>query len=415
MHGFHYQNGVLHCENVNLEALAKEHGTPLYVYSAHTIVDHFRRLNEALSPLDRLICYAMKASSNGAILNLLAREGAGFDIVSGVGKTREEIAYALEQGIYCFNVESEAELRAIHQVAESQKRKAPIAIRVNPDVEADTHKYISTGKSENKFGIGIDRAFDVYREAARLPWLQLQGVQIHIGSQITKPGPFAAAVEKMLQMVRDLKQEFGIRSFSVGGGIGIVYSSSLASGTGEWWKTEEASGHPLTLERYASAVVPMLEKLGLTIVFEPGRFVVGNAGVLLTRILYVKKTGSKKFLVADSGMNDLIRPALYEGYHEVVPVRESQRTPLEKADLVGPVCESGDFFAQDRELPLLEEGDLAALMSAGAYGFAMASTYNSRPLPAEVLVSGERAVVVRKRQTLEDLVAGEFIPTDLEV
>ena len=325
-----------------------------------------------------------------------------------MGKTEAEIKYALQQGILAFNVESEAELAYINEVAGSVGHRAPISLRVNPDVDADTHKYISTGKSENKFGIAFERVAAVYEAAAKMPNIAIRGVQMHIGSQITKVNPFAEAVGKMAPLVAELKERHGIEYFSIGGGIGIVYDPSLASGSPEWWNAE-AHGR-LTLAAYAEAVVPTLKKLGLRILVEPGRFMVGNAGVLLTRVLYLKKGGHKKFVIVDAGMNDLIRPALYESYHEIVPVAQPDADRKEKVDIVGPVCESGDFFAQDRELPPLKEGDLIALMSAGAYGFSMASNYNSRPLPAEVIVHGCVSEVIRHRQSLADLIHGESIP-----
>lgn len=431
MHSFHYRQGQLACESVELSALAADYGTPLYVYSAATIRDHFRRLTAAFSPVDALICYAVKANSNLAVLNLLAGERSGFDIVSagelhrvihaggkpecctfaGVGKSRPEIEYALRQGVLSFNVESEGELELINEVAGQAQRRAPVALRINPDVDAGGHKYISTGTSENKFGIALDRARAVYAAAAKMEHLRIRGVQIHIGSQITSAAPFAAAVKKMVPLVAELKAEYGIEFFSVGGGLGIVYRSSLESGAEAWWQEQEAA-RSLTVEDYAAAIVPAVKDLGLRILLEPGRFMVGNAGVLLTRVQYLKRTASGKgFVIVDAGMNDLIRPALYQGYHEVVPLREpAAGEPRETVDVVGPVCESGDFFAQGRELPPLRPGDLVALMSAGAYGFVMASNYNSRPLPAEILVDGAAASVVRERQTLEDLLRGEHIP-----
>ncbi len=416
----------MRCEGVDLAALASTHGTPLYVYSTQTIRDHYRRLDAALEGLDHLICYAVKANSNLAVLDLLVHERSGFDIVSagelfrvlkaggrpecctfaGVGKTREEIEYALRQGILSFNVESEAELEMINAVAHDLNRRAPIALRVNPDVEAGGHKYISTGKSENKFGVGLDRALEVYRAASQMEHVRVRGVQMHIGSQITEPGPFAKAVAKVAPVAAELKKEYGIEFFSIGGGLGIVYKSSLESGQETWWRQDAGEPAPsLTVEQYAAAVVPALKPLGLRILLEPGRFMVGNAGVLLSTVQYLKTSdGGKRFVIVDAGMNDLIRPALYQGYHEVVPVREpAPNDPRETADVVGPVCESGDFFAQARELPPLRQGEVIALMSAGAYGFTMASNYNSRPLAAEVLVNGERAAVVRERQGLNDL------------
>jgi diaminopimelate decarboxylase len=399
----------------------------VYVYSTHTIVDHYRRLDAALSELDHEVCFALKANSNLAVIGLLAQQGAGFDIVSGgelyrvlkaggdsakctfagVGKTRDEIEFALRCGIFSFNAESEDELIAINSIAQSLGVLAPVAIRVNPDVAASTHKYISTGRNEHKFGIGLDRVEEVYAAAKALKHIRLRGVQMHIGSQITESKPFAAAIEKMLPVVQRLKAGFGIEFFSIGGGIGIVYRGSLESGDEVWWKQEEQK-HALTIEEYARAVVPPLKGLQLRILFEPGRSLVGNAGVLLTKVLYVKKTPAKTFVIVDAGMNDLIRPALYQGYHEVVPIRQDKGRPLIKADIVGPVCESGDFFALDRELPEARAGDVLALMSAGAYGFAMASNYNSRPLPAEVLVEGDQHRTIRRRQNYADLVELEL-------
>jgi len=429
MHSFRYVDGSLKCEGVDLNTVASEVGTPAYVYSSGTIRGNFRRLDAALASLEnRMICYAMKANSNLSVLNLLANEGSGFDIVSGgelfrvlkaggradrctfagVGKTVADIEYALKEGIYSFNVESEEELEQINAVAARSGLSAPIAVRVNPDVDAPTHKYISTGKSKNKFGIGLDRAGAVYARAAALPHLRIRGLQTHIGSQILKAAPFAEAVRKLTPLVLELKSLHGLEFFSVGGGVGIVYHDALASGDAAWWTGDE--GERLAPEAYASEVVEPLKALGLRILFEPGRFIVGNAGVLLSTVLYRKSTPTKNFVVVDAGMNDLIRPALYEGHHEIEPLNEPKSGVLEKVDVVGPVCESGDFFAQDREVPVLAPGDRIALMSAGAYGFVMASSYNARPLLPEVLVDGEKATVVRERQTWEDLIQGESIP-----
>jgi diaminopimelate decarboxylase len=433
MHSFHYRDGELFCEDVALRPLAETHGTPLYVYSAGTIRDHFTRLDAALSGLDHLICYATKANSNLAVLNLLAKLGSGFDIVSGgelfrvkqaggdpakctfagVGKTRPEIEYALSEGIYCFNAESEAEVRFLDAVAADLGTTVPVALRVNPNVDAKTHKYISTGKSENKFGIDFAVIRDAYRRAADLPHVRLRGLQMHIGSQLTSVDPFREAVDKVAPLAAELKRDHGIEFWSIGGGIGIVYRESLPSGRPEWWQgpPEEGTTPPLTIASYAEALLPTLRDLGLRVLLEPGRFLVGNAGVLVTRVVYEKRGSAKTFKIVDAGMNDLIRPALYQGHHEIVPLREpAPGAPSETVDVVGPVCESGDFFAQDRPVPPLAAGDLLALMSSGAYGFVMASNYNSRPLPAEILVDGADAEVVRERQTYADLVAGERIP-----
>ena len=430
MHLFQYRNGALHCEDVDLARVAGKFGTPTYVYSAETILDHYARLDAALAPLDHLICYAVKANSNRAILKLLADAGAGFDIVSGgelfrvlaagpagvgakctfagVGKSREEIEYALEQRVYSFNVESEAELEHIDRVAGSKKMRAPIALRVNPDVDPHTHEYISTGSRENKFGIGLDQVPAVYARAAEMRNIDIVGVQTHIGSQITEAAPFASAIKKVAPVARELKSKYGIKFFSVGGGMGIVYRRALESGSGKWWHDQEGEPSAFSVRDYAHAIVPPLRDLDTRILVEPGRFLVGNAGVLLTRVLYIKKSAAKKFAIVDAGMNDLIRPALYQSYHEIVPVKEAKSES--KIDIVGPVCESGDFFAFDREMPELREGDLIAIMSAGAYGFVMASNYNSRPLPAEVLVRGDKVALIRERQTWQDLVDREVYP-----
>ncbi len=429
MHSFSYVDGTLRCEGVDLGEIADRFATPAYVYSSATIRSNYRRLDAALAPLDHLLCYAVKANSNLAVLNLLSKLGSGFDIVSagelfrvlkaggradrctfaGVGKTREEIAFALREGVYSFNVESEGELTRINEVAGSLGLKAPVAIRVNPDVDAKTHKFISTGKSKNKFGIGIDRAAEVYQVAAGLPHLKIRGVQTHIGSQILEASPFAEAAEKLAALVRDLKQAYDIEFFDFGGGIGIVYDEALESGSPAWWEAHGSSTQRITPEDYAAAIIPVLKPLGLRILFEPGRFLVGNAGALLSTVQYVKQTPAKTFTIIDAAMNDLIRPALYEGWHEIVPLRQStnEKTVM---DVVGPVCESSDFFAQDRPLAPLHPDDRVAVLSSGAYGFVMSSNYNSRPLLPEILVDGEKFHLARERQSLEDLVRGESIP-----
>jgi len=427
MHGFAYKNGSLFCENVDLQELADTHGTPLYVYSANTILDHYRRLDAALSGIDHEVAYAVKANSNLSVLRLLAKEGAGFDIVSGgelyrvikaggdpahctfagVGKTRAEIEYALQQGIYSFNVESEEELRYLDKVAGELGVIAPAAVRVNPNVDAKTHKYISTGKSENKFGVDFGAIEDLYERASKeLKNIKLRGLQMHIGSQLTSVDPFVEAVKKVAPLATKLKETYGIEFWSIGGGIGIVYRESLESGAQDWWDHKADAERPLTIEQYGASIVPLIQDLGLKILLEPGRYIVGNAGVLLTKCLYEKKGTAKTFKIVDAGMNDLIRPALYEGHHEIVPLKEPNEERL-KVDVVGPICESGDFFCQDRELPDFQPGETVALMSAGAYGFVMASNYNTRPLPAEILVDGDGSKVIRKRQTLDDLLAGE--------
>ena len=480
MHAFHYRDGKLYGEEVDLARVAEQFGTPLYVYSAGTILDHYQRLDTALATLDHLVCYAVKANSNGAILKLLADAGAGFDIVSGgelfrvlraggdptkctfagVGKSRDEIEYALDQHVYSFNVESEAELDYIDKIAGAKKMRAPIALRANPDVDPHTHEYISTGSHQNKFGIPLGRLPAVYQRAAQMRHLEIVGVQMHIGSQITEAKPFAEAIRKAAPLVRELKSKYAIQFFSIGGGMGIIYRRALESGSGKWWHDHDGEPSAFSVRDYAGAIVPPLRELGIRVLVEPGRFLVGNAGVLITRVRFIKsaagqparlcagirrgeQTAGKKFAIVDAGMNDLIRPALYQSYHEIVPVldrgplpgeggttikekrsasrpesskskseskseSERKRKGWEKIDIVGPVCESGDFFALDREMPDLHEGDLLAIMSAGAYGFVMASNYNSRPLPAEVLIRGDKVAFIRKRQTWEDLVCDEI-------
>jgi len=426
MHSFQYTNGNLHCEDVSLTDLASEHGTPLYVYSAETFRDRYTRLDRAFEDVDHDVAYAVKANSNLSVLRLLAELGSGFDIVSGgelyrvikaggdpakctfagVGKTRPEIEYALKEGIYSINVESEEEAAFISQVAVEMDVVAPIAFRVNPNVDAKTHKYISTGKSENKFGIDFEFIADAYERASKLPNLQLKGIQMHIGSQLTSVAPFVEAVEKVAPLAADLMNNYGIEFFSIGGGIGIIYEDALASGQESWWSAQPEETRPLTPDQYAAAIVPTLQTLGLKVLLEPGRFIAGNAGILLTRCLYEKKGTTKTFKIIDSGMHHLIRPALYEGHHEIVPVTEPDGD-VETVDVVGPICESGDFFCQNRSIASFQPGDLIALMSAGAYGMVMASTYNSHPLPAEILVDGDQAKVIRRRQTLEELISPE--------
>jgi diaminopimelate decarboxylase len=427
MHHFQVKKGELYAENVPLSKLADTYGTPLYVYSATTITDHFDRLTAALAPLDHLICYALKANSNLAVLSLLAKRGSGFDLVSGgeltrvlkaggnaakcsfagVGKTREEIEQALAENVYVFNVESIAELEFISQIAGEMRKRAPVAIRVNPNVAADTHAKITTGTYDNKFGIAFEEIPALYDRAARMKNLRVLGVQTHIGSQITETKPFVQAVRKMVPLVAELKARHKLEFFSIGGGLGIVYNPALESATPGWWKKQKKQ--PLTPASYGEAVVPLLKPLGLRIIVEPGRFMVGNAGVLVTEVLYVKKTGRKTFVIVDAAMNDLIRPAFYDSYHEIVPLKAARKGKLVSTDLVGPICESGDYFAQDRPLPAQKPGQRLALLSAGADGFVMASNYNTRPRAAEVLVEGAKHRLVRKRETVADLLRGESV------
>jgi diaminopimelate decarboxylase len=421
MHSFAYRGPDLHCEQVTLHELARRFGTPLYVYSEATLTQHYRRLHQAMASVHPQVCFAVKSNSNLAVLRVLARLGSAFDIVSGgellrvitaggdptrcvfagVGKTEDEIRLALRHGVHSFNVESEAELERINRIAGRLRRRAPVAVRVNPDVDAKTHAKITTGTYENKFGIAFERVPALYARAAKLPHLWLRGVQMHIGSQLTSTRPFASAVRKMVPLVRHLKAQHGIEFFSIGGGLGIVYDPALASGTAAWWKRREARAI-LTPEAYARALVPLLQPLGLRTLMEPGRFISGNAGALITRVEHVKRTGDKNFVIVDAAMNDLIRPAFYEAFHEIVPVRKhaGRRIP---SDVVGPICETGDTFCKDRPLPRLQEGELLAILSAGAYGSVMASTYNSRPLVAEVLVRGRQMALVRQRQKVTDL------------
>lgn len=413
MDHFVYRNSELCCEQVGLRALAADVGTPAYVYSKAALLESYTAYDRAFAPVPHLICYAVKASSNLGILGTLARAGAGADIVSGgelfralragipakkiifssVGKTREEMREALKAEILMFNVESLGELRALDEVAREMGVRAPVALRVNPDVDPQTHPYIATGLKTSKFGIPIAQALEAYEEAASLEGVEVVGADMHIGSQLTKASPFADAVARLTALVKTLRERaIEVRMIDVGGGLGIRYRDDA----------------PPTHREYATVLLPALRELGVTVLLEPGRSIVGNAGILLTRVLYRKDTGDKKFVVVDAGMNDLIRPALYDSYHEIRPVDETRLGgPMENVDVVGPVCESGDFLAKDRELAASEEGDLLAVMSAGAYGFVMASNYNTRPRAVEVLVDGDRYTIVRRRETYEDLVAGE--------
>ena len=426
MHRFQRKGGKLYAEEVSLNGLADRFGTPLYVYSAGTISDHYRGLRQALRAVDPLICYSVKANSNLAILSLLARLGSGFDVVSGgelervqqaggqpakcvfagVGKTDEEIELGLRYGVKAFHVESEEEMDRIAMVAgRKARRRAPIALRVNPDIAAGGHAKITTGTYANKFGIPFEEVISIYRRAGKDRRLCLRGVQMHIGSQITQGAPFRAAVRKMIPLVKQLRKEHGLDYFDIGGGVGIVYQDALASGRQGWWKTRQAQ-KAIPLSEYADSVVPLLKDLKMKILLEPGRFLVGNAGVLVTEVLYRKRTGRKNFVIVDAGMNDLLRPALYEAYHQIEPLG-SPRTGTVSTDVVGPVCESGDVFCHDRALSPVDRGDRLAILSAGAYGFSMSSNYNTRPRPAEILVQGNRARVIRTREKVADLWRGE--------
>jgi diaminopimelate decarboxylase len=419
MHHFQYRGDALHCEDVPLAQIAEAVGTPVFVYSYATLERHFRVFDGAFAGHDHLVCYSVKASSNLALLKTLFSFGAGADIVSagelfrtlragcdpkkivfsGVGKRDDEIEYALETGILTFNVESVAELRAIDRVAGRLGKRAPIALRVNPDVDAETHPYISTGLKKNKFGISVDAAREAYRLARSLPNLWVRGIDCHIGSQLTKTAPFRDAIGRVAVLAREIVADGAkLELLDVGGGLGIPY--------------QEEGEEPPSPSDYAAAIteaVAPFAGLGLKIVCEPGRVIVGNAGVLLTRVLYLKQGDAKSFTIVDAAFNDLIRPAFYGSYHGIKPVvRREGATWV--TDVVGPICETGDFLARDRSMIQPAQGDLLALMSAGAYGFTMASNYNSRPRAAEVLVKGDRFAVVRRREELEDLVRGEEIP-----
>jgi len=427
MHDFRYVGDKLFCEGTPVETLARRFGTPLYVYSQHTLTDHFGKLDRAMSPVDHLVCYAVKSNSNLSVLRTLANLGGGFDIVSGgelqrvlaaggdprrcvfagVGKTEAEIEFALRRNVYSFNVESEAELQRINRVAARLKRVVPVAVRVNPNVEAHTHAKITTGTYENKFGIAFEQIEGVYARAGRLKNLRLRGLQMHIGSQLTSVAPFEQAVRKVLPLVQRLREACQLEFLSIGGGLGIIYRPALASGSPEWWKTS-AARNILTPASYAARLLPLLQPLGLKILLEPGRFISGNAGILVTRVEYVKRTGRKNFVIVDAAMNDLIRPAFYDAYHEIVPLTRRTGGNI-KSDVVGPICESGDYFCKDRPLPRVGEGDYLALLSAGAYGFVMASNYNARPLAAEIMVNGRRAAVARQRQRVEEIWSGEKV------
>ena len=427
MHQFRYVGNKLFCEGVAVAALAEKFGTPLYVYSQQTLTDHFQKLDAALAPLDHLVCFAMKANSNLSVMRTLANLGSGFDVVSagelqrviaaggdpkkcvfaGVAKTESEIEFALRQGIYSFNCESEPEIARINQIAARLKKIAPIAVRVNPNIEAHTHAKITTGTYENKFGIAFENIEGVYARASRLKNIKLRGLQMHIGSQLTSVSPYELAVKKVLPLVRKLAKTHELEFFSPGGGLGIIYNPALASGAADWWQSPAAKGI-LTPASYAKKLLPLLQPLGLKILIEPGRFIVGNAGILVTRVEYVKRTGKKNFVIVDAAMNDLIRPAFYDSYHEIVPlVKKSGATVA--SDVVGGICESGDYFCKDRPLAKVGAGDRLALLSAGAYGFVMASNYNTRPLAAEVLVSGKKFAVARERQSVEEIWAGEKV------
>ena len=412
-------DGALHCDGVPLETLAKKYGTPLYVYSASQIAERLDLFQRAFAGRDHLVCYAVKANSSLAILKLLAGRGAGFDIVSigelarlmavapdavdrvvfsGVGKTEVEIVAAIQDGIFQFNVESESELGLLAKCARRLRKKARFALRVNPDVFAETHPYISTGLREHKFGIDIRKAAEIYRAAARNKWLEPHGISVHIGSQIRSAEPFGAAMERVCKLAMQLKREgIVLKVVDAGGGLGIDYHGGVVG------------ADPATrVDEYAATIEKALAGFDGKLLIEPGRFVVAQAGALLTRVLNVKKNGKKTFVITDAAMNDLIRPALYQAYHEIVAVKP-RAGRARAVDVVGPVCETGDFFARDRMLKPVEAGDLVALLDAGAYGMAQSSNYNSRMRPAEVLVEAKKHRLIRRREEIRDLLATEIV------
>lgn len=410
---FQRVGNVLYCEGVPADRLAEEFGTPLYVYSRASIVERYRDLDRAFSSIEHLIAYSVKANGNLAVLRTLAEEGSGADIVSGgelyralragipaerivfsgVGKTEPEMAAALEAGIFGFNVESEGELRRLSAVAHALGLEAPIALRINPDIESPTpHAYTRTGHRESKFGIPSEEALDLYRLAASLPGIRVRGIDVHIGSQINEVEPYRQALLHVLELVETLQGEGILLDYlDLGGGFGIAYGDETGSHAAE----------------FAAMIVPHLQATGLKLVLEPGRYVVGPSGVLLTRVLYLKEMGGKTFVITDAGMNDLLRPSHYSGYHRIEPVSHVPGRAMVRADVVGPVCETGDFLALDRDIERPAEGDLLAVRTVGAYGFSMASQYNARPRPAEVLVDGGEFRLIRRRESYDDLVRGE--------
>jgi diaminopimelate decarboxylase len=417
MDHFSYKNGELYAEDIALRAIAEEVGTPFYCYSSATLERHYKVFSGAFDGVNSLVCYALKANSNLAVIRTLAELGSGADVVSegelrralaagipaekivfsGVGKKPSEMRYALEVGIHQFNVESEPEVRVLSDVAQSMGKTAPITFRVNPDVDAKTHAKISTGKAENKFGVPWQDVSRIYREAAALPGIEIVGVDVHIGSQLTDLEPYKNAFNRVRELVQQLRAEgHDISRVDLGGGLGIPYDADI----------------PPEPAAYATVALEAIGNLGCQVIFEPGRLIVGNAGVLVSEVIYVKQATERKFVILDAAMNDLIRPAMYDGYHQIDPLREDQKNAdYAPADVVGPVCESGDTFARQRDMPYLEDGDLVAFRSAGAYGAVMASTYNTRPLVPEVLVKGDQYAVIRARPSLEELLKLDILPS----
>ncbi len=414
MHFFHYKGSELYAEDVPVRVLAEKYGTPLYVYSHRTIVRHFKAYDDSYVSFPHLVCYALKANTNGAVLRTIAKQGGGADIVSGgelfralragipadkivyagVGKTEDEIKFALKSKILMFNVESADELGEIDRVAGRMKKKARISLRVNPDIDAQTHPYISTGMKENKFGISIEDAVEHYRTASRLGNIEIVGIQKHIGSQITKVAPFVDAMKRLLVLFDELRRKgFDMRYLDIGGGLGIPYLDEKPPLPGE----------------LARSLLPLIGDRKVTLIMEPGRSIVGNAGILVTRALYLKEGEGKNFIIVDAGMNDLMRPSLYDAYHHIIPVVKNRRARI-TADIVGPICESGDFLARGRKVQAVKRGELLAVMSAGAYGMSMSSNYNSRPTVAEVMVKGRAHSLIRRRGTYDELVEDEAMP-----
>jgi diaminopimelate decarboxylase len=415
MHDFHYQGDELFCEETSIRQIAEQAGSPCYVYSHRTLIRHFHAFDQAFQAIPHIVAYAMKANSNLAVLRLLAKEGSGADIVSGgelfraltagippdkivfagVGKSKEEIQYALKSNILMFNVESSSELQQINETAGAMGLHARVALRINPDIDPLTHPYISTGLKKSKFGIGAERAVEEFDAAGKLPHIQVVGIHSHIGSQLTQVTPFVDALKKVTLLIQTLQAKgMPIQYLNIGGGLGITYS-------------DETPPHPKEL---AMAISPLLQTVSCQIIMEPGRSIVGNAGILVTKVLYNKDSADKRFVIVDAAMNDLVRPSLYDAHHDIQPVMKRESSVVNTVDVVGPICESGDFLAKDRKMPSPHPGDLLAIMSAGAYGFTMSSNYNSRPRVSEVLVKGKDIMVIRRRESYNDLIRGESIP-----
>ncbi len=418
MHEFTFKNNELYCENTKVSDVAKRVPTPFYLYSHETLIDHYRKIKSAFRSISPLICFSVKSNSNIAILRALVKNGAGLDIVSGgelyrarlagadpkkivyagVGKRPDEIEDAIKAGILFFNAESEEELEVIQRRAESLKKRVNVAIRINPDVVPKTHSHIATGKGDTKFGLDFETVHKIFNSKWRYPDLNIRGVHVHIGSQIVDGGPFEEAIKKVLSFLK--KNKIEVDHFNIGGGLGIIYSIE----------------NPQTAKNFAKRVLPLLKRARLKIILEPGRFVSGNSGILVTKVLYTKITPRNTFVIVDGGMSDLIRPSLYTAYHKIVPVKVSHDSAqtCEKVDIVGPICESGDFLGKDRFLPMMRKGDLLAVMGAGAYGFAMSSNYNSRPRAAEVMVMKNKIHIIRRQESYADIVRGESIPKELK-